>query len=83
LAVLPAQVYPSDMLDLSDCTVDLATGHLRRTSGQEDCLSTAERRLLSYLAQRPSTDISRDDLLTELWGYSDLTMRYPFTGFCA
>jgi DNA-binding response OmpR family regulator/predicted ATPase len=34
-------------------------------------LTSRERALLAYLAAHPSRDISRDELLAEVWGYSD------------
>ena len=55
------------MLRLTDCAVDLSTGRTVRDAG-EDQLSTLELRLLTYLAERPSADVSRDELLSEVWG---------------
>ncbi len=54
-------------LKLEQCTVDLGR---RRFTGARGAgvLTETEARLLAYLAERPSRDVSRDELLVEVWG---------------
>lgn len=49
--------------------VDLVRGTVRRSEG-EVRLTTKERELLTYLVARPSVDLSREELLSEVWGYA-------------
>lgn len=54
---------------LTACSLDLTRERVLR--GDEIVtLTTREARLLAYLAARPGQDVSRDELLTEVWGYS-------------
>ncbi|MCB9675948.1 MAG: tetratricopeptide repeat protein [Alphaproteobacteria bacterium] len=72
---------PSDsILRLSDCTVDLARHRLVR-EGDTTSLTTREAELLAYLAAREGTDVERDALLTDVWGYksSNPTRAVDFT----
>jgi len=55
-------------LYLNDVKVDLA----RKTATRGDevmVLTTKETEVLAYLASRPGHDVSRDDLLREVWGF--------------
>jgi DNA-binding response OmpR family regulator len=61
------------MLELDRCIVDLVSGVVDGLPGALT-LSYRERALLAYLAARPSVDVSRDELLTRVWGYSDQVM---------
>ncbi|MEZ4316001.1 MAG: tetratricopeptide repeat protein [Myxococcota bacterium] len=68
------------LLRLSDCTVDLARHRLLR-GGETSSLTTREAELLAYLAAREGTDVERDSLLTDVWGYksSNPTRAVDFT----
>ena len=57
-------------LTLTGCTVDLARGVVHRDD-EELRLTTREAQLLAYLVARPSRVIPRDELLAEVFGYSD------------
>jgi two-component system phosphate regulon response regulator PhoB len=48
--------------------IDLAA-HTVRLAGRELALTTTEFRLLQRLAQKPGRAYSRDQLLSEVWGY--------------
>jgi DNA-binding winged helix-turn-helix (wHTH) protein/tetratricopeptide (TPR) repeat protein len=60
----------ADMIRLSAADVDLARGHVRRHTGDEVRLTSTERALLAYLVRHVDTDLSRETLLTEVWGYA-------------
>ncbi|MCP4869311.1 MAG: AAA family ATPase [Proteobacteria bacterium] len=49
--------------------VDLRRNALVADDGTTTSLTTKEGALLSYLASREGEDVSRDDLLVEVWGY--------------
>jgi two-component system phosphate regulon response regulator PhoB len=52
------------------------SGHTVRLRGREITLTSTEFKLLHRLAKRPGRAFSRDQLLTEVWGYSgDLETR--------
>jgi predicted ATPase len=57
-------------LTLAHANVDLETGELRRGEVVEQ-LRDMERRLLQRLASRPGAVVTRAELLTEVWGYSE------------
>jgi DNA-binding response OmpR family regulator len=61
------------MLELERCRVDLVSGVVHGLK-DELVLSHRERLLLTYLSNRPSVDVSREELLTRVWGYSDQVM---------
>jgi DNA-binding response OmpR family regulator/predicted ATPase len=50
--------------------VDLVTGQVQGPRAGLT-LTTRERALLAYLAAHPSRDVPREELLTEVWGYSE------------
>jgi DNA-binding response OmpR family regulator len=50
--------------------VDLERRELRRTDGERDTLSETECAILLHLAAYPGRVISRDELLTRVWGLS-------------
>ena len=58
-------------------TVRLAVGTVDLARGVADCdgaqitLTTKEVEVLRYLAERPHQTVSRDELLAQVWGYSD------------
>ena len=56
------------MLRLEVGPVDLARRVVRRQD-QDRSLTTKETELLGYLADRAGTDISREQLLMDVWGY--------------
>jgi DNA-binding response OmpR family regulator len=59
-----------DQLVLGDFTVDLHSQ--RAISGERTiALTRRECELLRYLAERMDRVVHRDELLTEVWGYSD------------
>jgi len=47
--------------------VDLRTGAVGTTGAR---LTTRERALLSFLAERPLQEVARDELLVAVWGYA-------------
>ncbi len=57
-------------VELASCSVDLVQEVVRYKQDIERKISTRESALLAYLAARPRQDISRDELLREVWGYS-------------
>jgi DNA-binding response OmpR family regulator/tetratricopeptide (TPR) repeat protein len=58
-------------LQLRGCAIDLGRRCILMESAEQRPLSTREADLLQYLAERPSTPVSRDELLANVWGYSD------------
>jgi len=54
-------------VQLEQCSVDLAQRSFTGPHGS-GILTETEARLLAYLVERPSRDISRDELLVEVWG---------------
>jgi two-component system response regulator VicR len=48
--------------------VDIETGEVEGGPGR---LTTRERELLLWLAERPGQAVSRDELRTALWGYAE------------
>lgn len=78
LAELTARVHallrrdsssPLPALTLGDCQIDPATFELRR-GGSSLSLSARELRLLQIFAAHPGEVLSRDRLLSEVWGYA-------------
>lgn len=61
--------YPAT-LTLTACTLDLVRGLVDR-DGELTSLTARERALLRHLAARPNEVVSRDELLQEVWGYSE------------
>jgi predicted ATPase/DNA-binding response OmpR family regulator/tetratricopeptide (TPR) repeat protein len=59
------------LLTLSSCTVDFGRRRVTTAAGEVHRLSTREWELLRYLVARESTDVHRDELLREIWGYAD------------
>jgi len=55
-------------LQLEKGPVDLRLGRLETTDGPVR-LTTKELALLIWLAERPGQDVSREELLAEVWGY--------------
>lgn len=64
----PSSATPG-LLRLAACEVDLVRGEVRR-DGDSLGLTTREQQLLAYLAARPGEEVSREALLTEVWGYA-------------
>lgn len=58
------------LLRLSAATIHLDQGRVLREDGSLLALSTREVALLRYLAARPGVEVSRETLLTEVWGYA-------------
>jgi hypothetical protein len=56
-------------LELTACTVDLASASVQRTSGEVLSLTKLEVQLLEYFAARPLEIVSREQLLAEVWNY--------------
>ena len=56
-------------LKLASATVDLKRRIVTK-DGTEERLTTHEAGVLSYLAARAGTDVSREELLEKVWGYS-------------
>ncbi len=59
----------SQTLQLSTGTVDLSRQRFEG-DGPPVALTTREAELLAYLAARAGEDVSRDELLQEVWGYA-------------
>jgi predicted ATPase/DNA-binding winged helix-turn-helix (wHTH) protein len=55
---------------LADGSVDLAAERVIRPA-QASRLTGIEARLMAFLAANPHRDISRDELLRDVWGYAD------------
>ena len=55
---------------LGDVTVDFAARTARRGETELD-LTHRDLEILQYLASRPHTIVSRDELLRAVWGYPD------------
>lgn len=60
-------------LALTDREVDLATGAVTGAS-EVQRLTTRELALVRHLAGRPGEVVSRDALMTEVWGYADTVL---------
>ena len=56
------------VLQLETCSVDLDRRLVTR-EGQTEALTEQETALIEFLAARPGTAVSRDDLLREVWGF--------------
>ena len=56
-------------MPLLDGTVDLQREVVRR-GGTVEALTTREAALLAYLVERAGQPVSREQLQTEVWGYS-------------
>lgn len=56
-------------MQLSDRTVDVVRQVVVHRDGTTTSLTTREAELLAYLARRPEQDVTRDELLTEVWAY--------------
>lgn len=63
-----------DALELQACTVDLTRGDVRGDDRPSERLSARELDLLRFLVDRAGTTVSRDDLLVQVWGYSDQSL---------
>src|SRR5687767_5579727 len=59
---------PSEVV-LTSCTVDLAGRRVRAADGAVRDLTPLEARLLAWLAERPGVDLTREQLLVEVWGH--------------
>lgn len=57
-------------LEIGDLVIDLDTRRVRRAA-EEVHLTATEFDLLSCLARRPGTVMSREQLLADVWGYRD------------
>lgn len=66
---------PSTRWRLVDGDVDLDRGTVNRSGGTEQ-LTTRELQLLRYLVEHEGTDVDRDALLRDVWGYEG---RLPVT----
>jgi DNA-binding winged helix-turn-helix (wHTH) protein len=59
------------MLKLNGCNVDVAAAVVNKTDGNTSTLTGMECKLLAYLAERPGQAVSKQVLLTEVWGYRE------------
>lgn len=59
------------VLHLDACTVDLDRRQVQRHDGARFTLTEQEHGLLCYLAARPGKTVRRDELLDQVWGYSN------------
>src|SRR3954451_13772699 len=64
----------AQIVQFGDATVDLATEQVCR-KGRRVELSAREFKLLRYFIEHPGVAITRDELLTAVWGYESM----PFT----
>ena len=58
-----------NIVQLSDRRVDLIRQQVLHADGHTVALTTREAQLLRYLVERAGDDVSRDDLLEEVWEY--------------
>ncbi|MCB9699913.1 MAG: winged helix-turn-helix domain-containing protein [Alphaproteobacteria bacterium] len=58
------------MLPLTCGSADLLRGWIDRHDGTRARLTSTERALLAYLAERPGRDLTRAELLAQVWGYA-------------
>lgn len=65
---------PASVFRVGDATVDLARLQITWPDGQID-LTAREGLLLDHLRARPGVAVTREELLTEVWGYQDGTIR--------
>ena len=61
---------PPTRVELSSCVVHLHQQQVVTHDGAQHRLTTREAALLGYLIARPSTPVSREALLEEVWGYA-------------
>ena len=66
---MAASTTTPSLLRLGACEVDLVGGQVLGGEG----LTTREHRLLAFLAARPLEEVSRETLLSEVWGYASST----------
>lgn len=59
----------SGPLYLTSGQVDLATGRVSTSSGEQRQLRELERQVLAYLARRAGQAVAQEELLREVWGY--------------
>jgi len=59
----------SNIVQLSDRRVDLIRQQVLHADGETTALTTRESQLLRYLVARAGEDVSRDELLEEVWEY--------------
>lgn len=62
------RAVPLSRIQLELGLVDFARRVLRAPDGERS-LTTKEAELLEYLAERPEQDVSREELLRDVWGY--------------
>ncbi len=62
-------VAQQTVVQLADRRVDLVRQQVMFIDGATTSLTTRETQLLGYLANRPEIDVSRDELLAEVWEY--------------
>ena len=67
---VPAQNRSGDWQEFGDIRLDLQIGRVFR-SGRKLDLSEREVALLRYLIERRGTVVSRDELLLNVWGYTN------------
>lgn len=65
-----AELSPDQVVTVGEVQLDLAEHRVRR-SGADVHLTRTEFELLAFLAGRPRAAVSRDTLLSELWGWGD------------
>ncbi len=77
--MLAEQLPPTGRrLRLSDGELDLTTGRFQRGPETRQ-LTDMETALIAYLAARPSTPVSQDELLAQVWGYAaSVRSRAPY-----
>jgi DNA-binding response OmpR family regulator len=63
-------VGPPDRMVLGEITVDF-TAYKAQRSGEEIAMTPKEFDLLKFLWQHRNSTVSRDQLLTNVWGYDD------------
>jgi DNA-binding response OmpR family regulator len=71
---VPVKQRSHEVLALGDAQIDFTSMEARR-SGTSVTLTTQEFKLLKYLAASAGRVVSREELLTEVWGYQS----YPST----
>jgi DNA-binding response OmpR family regulator len=66
----PARPKAPDKLEIGDRVVDFDRSEIKLADGRTETLSETECRILAHLAGRPGSIVSREELLSGLWGHS-------------
>jgi len=65
---VPERPTPQMELSIAECTIQLRRREVRLPDGQRRELTDREVDILTYLAANPGRPVSREELLTRVWG---------------